>query len=73
MRFLKVQIDERIEKTRVIQKAFDEALKKLQSMEESFPKLNQVTVIYVLVEVLYTILKYWCSMHTKNTDIYIYA
>ena len=70
MRFLKVQIDERIEKTRVIQKAFDEALKKLQSMEESFPKLNQVTVIYVLVEVLYTILKYWC-MHTKNTDIYI--
>ena len=55
---MKVQIDERIEKTRVIQKAFDEAQKKLQSMEESFTKLKQVTVIYVLVEVFNAILKY---------------
>ena len=44
---LKAQIDERIEKTRVIQKASEEAQKKLQSMEESFTKLKQVTGMYV--------------------------
>jgi hypothetical protein len=40
---LKAQIDERIEKTRVIQKTSEEAKKKLQSMEEYFTKLKQVT------------------------------
>ena len=45
---MKAQIDERIEKTRAIQKASEEAQKKLQSMEESFTKLKQVTGMYIV-------------------------
>ena len=45
---MKAQIDERMEKTRVIQKASEEAQKKLQSMEESFTKLKQVTGMYIV-------------------------
>jgi len=49
-RFLKAQIDEKLEKTRVLQKASEEGLKKLQSMEESFTKLKQVTGVRAVEE-----------------------
>lgn len=42
-RFLKSQIDDKQEKTRTLQKASEEGLKKLQSMDEAFTKLKQVT------------------------------
>lgn len=41
--FLRAQIDERMEKTKNLQKAAEEGLKKLQQMEEAFTKLKQVT------------------------------
>ena len=52
---MKVQVDERIEKTRVIQKASEEAQKKLQSMEESFTKLTQVTGMYIVDVCVYVV------------------
>jgi len=42
-RFLKSQIDDKQEKTRNLQRASEEGLKKLQSMDEAFTKLKQVT------------------------------
>lgn len=41
--FLRSQIDEKMEKTKSLQKAAEEGLKKLQQMEEAFTKLKQVT------------------------------
>lgn len=42
-KFLKSQIDEKLEKTKSLQKASEEGLRKLQAMEEAFTKLKQVT------------------------------
>ncbi|KAJ1425498.1 hypothetical protein B484DRAFT_397878 [Ochromonadaceae sp. CCMP2298] len=42
-RFLQNQIDDKQEKTRNLQRASEEGLKKLQSMDEAFTKLKQVT------------------------------
>ena len=42
-KFLRSQIDEKMERTKSLQRATEEGLKKLQSMEEAFTKLKQVT------------------------------
>jgi len=42
-RFLKSQIDDKQEKSRSLQRASEEGQKKLQSMEEAFTKLKQIT------------------------------
>lgn len=42
-KFLKAQIEEKMEKTKNLQRASEEGLKKLQSMEEAFTRLKQVT------------------------------
>jgi hypothetical protein len=49
-KFLKAQIDEKTERTRVLQRQSEEGHKKLQSMEEAFTKLKQVTGVRVVDE-----------------------
>jgi hypothetical protein len=57
-RFLQNQIDDKQEKTRNLQRASEEGLKKLQSMDEAFTKLKQVSgdVLHQIVLCIHTII-----------------
>ena len=48
--FLKSQVEEKTKSTRVLQKASEDSLKELQTMEEAFTKLKQVTGVRVVDE-----------------------
>ena len=48
--FLKAQIEDKLKNTRSLQKSAEEATKKLQSMEEAFIKLKQVTGVRAVEE-----------------------